>query len=560
MTGMRIGQKLLIGYFIMALITLAASGGASYSLVEKYLNEHEREQLDFTVKNLAGQIAPLMVPSIQAARLKDMVSVLSLLGDFRTVVLDNKGNVVAQSEGADKGITYSEAVPATREGTVTTINEAGERFLNPAFASFSRGSAEKILTGQEPSGVIWHISKTSAAIGGKIDFRYLCTLSTASTSTDSTGDMASRNASIGVRTIGNDGGSVVAEIDGSSEVAGYLVLWHVNDHVSATLRYLAASMFAVTIAAILLATVLGFSMTRGIVKSLKAIGQQAKKIEAGDFKACALVPSENILEIRELAIGLDRMVSTIATMIEERDADRIALRRFIADASHEIRTPLSAISNFIELLQGAAAEDRSARKRFLLECERQVDRLYWINKNLLDLARLDSGILVLNLCDNSVSGLVQEAISLSIARFPSRTIEVKFPNGDLIVNCDREWLLVALCNLIDNALKYSPENSRVEVGATIGKEGRHLELWVRDEGEGIATEDVPHIFERFYRGKTEVPGSGLGLAMAESIVRLHGGSIAVATEKDVGSTFSIRLLAGGNSMQPDLDYSKSTLE
>ncbi len=557
--AMRIGRKLLIGYFIMALVTLTASSGVSYILIERYLNEHEREQLDFNVKNLAGQIAPLMIPAMQVARLKDMVGILSLFGDFRTVVLDKKGNIVAQSADATNALAFGEVIPATREGAVTTLNRDGQRFPEPAFAGWARDSAEKILTGQEPSGVIWHISRTSAGAGGKVDFRYLCTLSTASRSTESADDMATRNAAIGIRTTDSDSGTVVAEIDGPAEVAGYLVLWHVNDHVSATLRYFAATMFAVAIVAILLAILLGFSMSRGIVKSLKAIGRQAGRIEAGDFKARALMPSENTLEIRELAIGFDRMVSTIATMIEERDADRTALRRFVADASHEIRTPLSAISNFIELLQGAAAEDQDARKRFLSECERQVDRLYWINKNLLDLARLDSGILVLNLRDNGVSGLVREAISLSAARYPSRTINAKTPDEETVTYCDREWILVALCNLIDNALKYSPVDSRVEVGATIGKEGQFLELWVCDEGEGISVDDVPHIFERFYRGKTEKSGSGLGLAMAESIVGLHGGSITVVTEKGVGSRFSICLPASGNSEQTSFDRSMSIL-
>jgi signal transduction histidine kinase len=529
MRAMRIGRKLLIGYVIMALVTLASSGGVSFILIERYLNEHEREQLDFNVKNLAGQIAPLMIPKMQVERLKDMVGILSLFGDFRTVVLDKNRNMVIQSAGADNAMAFG--APSGAE----------QRFQDTIFAGLPLKSTEKVLIGQEPSGIIWHISRTPAGPGGGIDLRYLCTLGTGNRSAEPANDSAPRNEAIGVRTIDSYNGSVVAEIDGPAEVAGYLVLWHVNDHVSSTLRYFGATMLASAAAAVFLATLLGFSMSRGLVKSLKTFGRQAERIEAGDFKARATVPSESILEIRELASGFDRMVSTIEIMIKERDADRTALRRFVADASHEIRTPLSAISNFVELLQGAAAEDQGARKRFLSECERQVDRLNWINKNLLDLARLDSGMQVLDLRDYDVSDLIREAISLSAARFPSRTIVENIPDGGLVAHCDREWILVALCNLIDNALKYSSEDRRVEVGAALGKEGRILELWIRDDGEGIAGEDLPHIFKRFYRGKTGKSGSGLGLAMAESIVGLHGGSIAVATEIDIGSRFSILL-------------------
>ncbi|PKL74204.1 MAG: hypothetical protein CVV27_21710, partial [Candidatus Melainabacteria bacterium HGW-Melainabacteria-1] len=106
MRTMRIGRKLLIGYFIMALVTLAASSGVSFILIERYLNEHEREQLDFNVKNLAGQIAPLMIPTMQVERLKDMVGILSLFGDFRTVVLDKNRNMVIQSAGADNAMAF----------------------------------------------------------------------------------------------------------------------------------------------------------------------------------------------------------------------------------------------------------------------------------------------------------------------------------------------------------------------------------------------------------------------------------------------------------------------
>ena len=234
-------------------------------------------------------------------------------------------------------------------------------------------------------------------------------------------------------------------------------------------------------------------------------------------------------------------------MILERDSDREALRRFVADASHEIRTPLSAVSNFIELLQGAASEDRDARMRFLKESERQIERLQWINRNLLDLARFDSGMFIMKLEPCELFRMIEEAAEAhqSDARKSSIRLIFRVTTDTPAVRCDREWITVALGNLIDNAIKHSRHSALVEIGAGLAEDARFVEFWVADNGEGIDEDDLPHVFERFYRGKTTAPGSGLGLAIVQSIIHLHGGELTVSSIRHKGSRFAIKLPVDG---------------
>jgi len=556
MQVIKIGQKLVMGYFVMAFFALATSGGVSFILIEQYLSAHEREQLDYNVKNLAIQLAPLMIPTMQRERFADVVNLSYLLGDFQTKVFDRDGTLLVQSPSVnDNQNNWSE------DEALFNLRIAAPGGEKASRSRSTRKVEGSTITGGGPLGIRWHISRTPMSAGGYVDVRYLCTIGTEGLGADrpqgSVPEIRQNDARIDTQ----DGNgsmpstlyardferSLLAEIEGPFEVAGYIELFHVNDHVLSTLRYFASTMIFAAIVAVVLATFLGFSFSKGVAKSLRRLQVQAGKIESGDLNARASMPTERILEIRELSATFDNMVSRIRTMIAERDSDREALRRFIADASHEIRTPLSAVSNFIELLQGAASEDRDARRHFLKESERQIERLQWINRNLLDLTRFDSGLFVMKLEPCELFWLIEEAAEALRSNARKRSIRLVFRGADdkLVALCDREWITVALGNLIDNAIKHSRYGALVEIGARLTEDTRFVELWIADDGEGIAEEDLPHIFERFYRGKTTASGSGLGLAIVQSIILLHEGQLTVSSIRHAGSRFTIRLPVDG---------------
>jgi signal transduction histidine kinase len=278
---------------------------------------------------------------------------------------------------------------------------------------------------------------------------------------------------------------------------------------------------------------------RGLAAPLRALTTTAGQMGGGDLSARAAEGRKD--EIGALSSQFNRMATQLERSFQELQAERDALRNFIADASHEMRTPLTALRNFVELLQGPASQDAEAQAEFLKESEVQLNRLTWITENLLDLSRLDAGLIDLRpetlalgpWIDGVVSGLEPQA-SL-------RAIELVVDVADgLQWTFDSNRLGMALSNLVENAIKFSPREGKVRVEAV--QEEANLRIRVEDEGPGISPNDLPHIFSRFYRGEgTEVSGSGLGLAIVRSIVRAHGGRVEVTTEPGQPTRFEIVL-------------------
>jgi len=253
----------------------------------------------------------------------------------------------------------------------------------------------------------------------------------------------------------------------------------------------------------------------------------------------------------QLARQFNHMAERLEASFAELSAERDTLRRFIADASHELRTPITALRNFAELLQGAAADDPETRAEFLAESQAQIERLGWITANLLDLSRLDAGLVSLDLDDCSASELIESAAGpfVPLAQERELALTTRLPAEPLAVRCDRTRIVLALSNLLDNAVKAVSPGGQVEIGAE--RDGHAIRLWVRDTGCGIDPADLPHLFERFYRGRGDrserqgsASGLGLGLAIVNSIAQAHGGRVYVEGTVGAGSLFTIELPQG----------------
>ena len=289
-----------------------------------------------------------------------------------------------------------------------------------------------------------------------------------------------------------------------------------------------------------MAVVVGLLVSRGLAAPLHELTTVAGQMSSGDLSIRAPVRSRD--EIGQLAGQFNSMAERLGASFSELAAERDALRRFIADASHELRTPITALKNFNDLLQGVAAEDPAVRAEFLTESQVQLERLEWITRNLLDLSRLDAGLAHLDLAEHDVGELLDAAASAfePLAQDKGIAFSISPPTPPLGLCCDRARVELALSNLLDNAFKYTPPGGRVEIGAE--PEGEVVQLWVRDTGPGIAHEDIPHIFERSYRGQNNhSEGSGLGLAIVQSVAQAHGGRVSVQSEPGTGSLFVMQL-------------------
>jgi signal transduction histidine kinase len=191
------------------------------------------------------------------------------------------------------------------------------------------------------------------------------------------------------------------------------------------------------------------------------------------------------------------------------------LRRFIADASHELRTPITALKNFNELLLGAAADDAEARREFLAESQVQIERLEWITHNLLDLSRLDAGLAQLEIGWFDLGELIAAAAEPFKARAVESGLELALvsPGSPLEIACDRARFDIALSNLLDNALKFTPPGGNVDLRAGPAAGGIRIQVCDTELDRGG---DLPQSSSVF-TGKGDHPrsGSGLGLSIAE---------------------------------------------
>jgi signal transduction histidine kinase len=282
-----------------------------------------------------------------------------------------------------------------------------------------------------------------------------------------------------------------------------------------------------------------------------AEGDLARRVPADSF-------TEEATELAELATQFDAMAERLQESIDIIRSDRDRSREFLADVSHELRTPIAAMRTFNELLVEGAVENPATRREFLESSAAQLERLDWLALNLLELSKLDSGLVLLDLRPEDVRATVEQAVEQAAAAARRRGIDLTLtlPPDPVRLRHDPVRVGQVVSNLVGNALKFTPKGGRVTVEvspvsaaadgpATSG--GRGVLIRVADTGVGIDAAELPRIFDRFYRGsrasEARGSGSGLGLAIVRSIVDMHGGTVGVESAVGRGSVFTVRLPA-----------------
>ncbi|MBN2193222.1 MAG: HAMP domain-containing protein [Polyangiaceae bacterium] len=264
-----------------------------------------------------------------------------------------------------------------------------------------------------------------------------------------------------------------------------------------------------------------------ISRPLGKLSSAATRIAGGERNVG--VPVGGGGEITELA-------RSVSVMTERLDARLRYISEFAADVAHEFKSPLTSIRGAAELLLEGAADDPSARDRFLRNIELDVARLDRLVSRLLELGRIEAATGELTVLD--LRGLVEHAVER--AQTPEGTVALDYAAKTTLVKGREADLEAALHNLIDNALRFSPDGEQVAV-RVIDREPRSVVISIHDRGLGIEPANLPRVFDRFFTTEADRDGTGLGLAIVKSVALAHGGRITVESSPHQGTIFSLEL-------------------
>ena len=329
----------------------------------------------------------------------------------------------------------------------------------------------------------------------------------------------------------------------SGEVVTYRIV--ISDPYTSreeTLAQITGAIIGAGLLALAASVITGIIAARSLTVPIGRLRRIAGKVAQGQLDERA--DPSGVLEVDELGQQFNIMADRLAGTLRMLEADRDRLREFVADVSHELRTPIAALRLYTEL-QHEGEVDEATRREFLESSMAQISRLEWLSTNLLDLSRIDAGIFPLDIREGDIrdpiqavvqafsESAVQRGVALDSA-VPAEPIEMRF---------DRERIVQLMTNLVGNALKFTPRGGSASVRLEADVE--NVRITVRDTGPGIPADELPRIFDRFYRGTNtgdaRASGSGLGLAIVRSIVEMHEGEIDLASEVGRGTEFTITL-------------------
>jgi two-component system OmpR family sensor kinase len=317
--------------------------------------------------------------------------------------------------------------------------------------------------------------------------------------------------------------------------------------VDATQRSLLNVLVIGAVIAMAIAGLAGWISTKQALARLGDVTQVALQITRADDLSRRIPysgPADD--EVGQLIHAFNQTLSRLENLFNSQ-------RRFLADVGHELRTPLTVIKGNVDLMRRIGCIDDESMEGI----ESEVDRLTRMVGDLLLLAQAESGKLPLDRRLVELDTLLLEVMQQMRVLTKDR-LQMKLGDLDQVLVCgDKDRLKQVVVNLIGNAIKYTPAGGEVVV--SLGKDDSRGYLAVRDNGPGIPEEDLPHIFERFYRGEKartrqrDGKGFGLGLSIAYWIVRNHGGEIEVASSKELGTTFTVWLPLAKGDCSEELD-------
>ncbi len=329
--------------------------------------------------------------------------------------------------------------------------------------------------------------------------------------------------------------TVVYPLSGWNGPVGALFLHRNLSYIRPPLHSLLMLMYPGIFIAVGVGLLLSYTMTMRISKPLTEMSTAAQSMTAGDMSV-RLDDKGSIQEINEVAAAFNTMIESISSMEEMR-------RGFVANVSHELRSPITSIAGYLQgMLDGTIPE--SEHKRYMQVVYDETQRLSRLIHDLLDLSRIESGSVPLNQTDFDICELLNRVFIKFEGRLEEKSmdLDLHYLRSPLLVHADIDRIEQVVSNLVDNAIKFCGQYGKITVD--VEEENGLCAVTVRDDGAGIRQEDLPHVFERFYKADkahTSGLGTGLGLSIVQRILRQHGQDITVSSEEGRGAAFRFTL-------------------
>ena len=324
------------------------------------------------------------------------------------------------------------------------------------------------------------------------------------------------------------------------ETVAALVMHTDTSDIKVSIRQMRMDLLLYSIIAVVLAMMAVSYITGKIAKPITDMNQIVRRYSKGEFDL--RVPEGGDDEVGQLGKSFNMMADGLNTLEEAR-------RSFVANVSHELRSPLTSMRGFLEAMEDGTIPGEEQGK-YLDIVINENRRMTAMVNDLLDLARIESGQVLLKTEAFDINELMTRTLLTFEARVDAKKLDVELDIGDrrLMVEGDPSQIAQVLRNLIDNAIKFTPEGGRLRLSAKADK--KLVTVYVRDSGKGIDKESIPHLFERFYKAEKahtpgESAGTGLGLAIVKRIIDQHDQDITVESETGKGTCFSFTLKRAG---------------
>lgn len=537
-----IRRRLSLGYVAIALIVVLALGGVLLTTMRDYYARRETRYLNDNARAVSGIIGQLVAQNLAGDEIKLQVQNLSFLTQSRVRLLDNNEKLIsdsgspllqrallfnASSGGMQADVTYRYRTTGIQAMSGYVIDERIRQTDDTIRLQMPprppEGNAALPLGGSdERAGV--SIAEAPAEMSVEMFPSFQEAVAAPALRTGEQGDIFvmvsgtpygfafESELSFGTRS----SQQVTTPIIVDGQLKGFLELSEGPAYGTEIVDSVARGLIGAGLIAVALAVVTGWFISRQITVPLQQLVTVTNRMAEGRLSSRVNFRRDD--EFGVLAQSFNEMASRVETTVT-------TLRRFVADAAHELHTPITALHANLEL--AATEDDNAQRSNFIRRSQEQLKRLETLTNNLLDLSRLESDTKREERTVSDLSLLAEEVVELYASRAEQANIQFQsdITPGEMMARVNEIQIRRVLSNLLDNALKFTPENGTVCIG--MKQETGNIVLWVRDNGIGIPPEDLPHLLNRFRRGRNAMtyPGSGLGLAITRVIVENHGGKI-----------------------------------